>query len=248
MIDKPDTIADVLAEMRKQSAIYNPEIWADRIERAMAASAVQDDAKDAARFRWLRDHAINTEGAKGSPWCVYGLDLGDCTPAFGAELVAMVDDAMANGIVCSPVPVESLGRDAEPTGGLDAVLRGRGLPTVNDALGYSRNFAAANPHLTQTAKDHINGLCDMLEIAAGQHAPPPASVPDGLAIVRQKLQRFEDCSEDGDGCDIGREWFDALTTIGLLERTQRSPAWWTMTPAGHELLATTRPTTPEPRT
>ena len=83
----------------------------------VAASAVQDDAKDAARFRWLRDHAINTEGAKGSPWCVYGLDLGDCTPAFGAELVAMVDDAMANGIVCSPVPVESLGRDAEPCGG-----------------------------------------------------------------------------------------------------------------------------------
>lgn len=88
----------------------------DRIQSALASSAepVADDAKDAARFRWLRDHAINTEGRKGSPWCVYGLDLGDCTPAFGAELVAMVDDAMANGIACSPVPVESLGRDAEP--------------------------------------------------------------------------------------------------------------------------------------
>jgi len=76
-----------------------------------AGETHSDNAKDAARFRWLRDHAINTEGRNGSPWCVYGLDLGDCTPAFGAELVAMVDDAMANGIVCSPVPVESLGRD-----------------------------------------------------------------------------------------------------------------------------------------
>ena len=79
---------------------------------AAPVESQQADAKDAARFRWLRDHAINTEGRKGSPWCVYGLDLGDCTPTFGAELVAFVDDAMTNGIVCSPVPVESLGRAA----------------------------------------------------------------------------------------------------------------------------------------
>lgn len=36
---KPETVADVLAEMKLQSAIYNPEQWADRIERAMSASA-----------------------------------------------------------------------------------------------------------------------------------------------------------------------------------------------------------------
>lgn len=79
---------------------------------AVPVESPSNDALDADRFRWLRDHAINTEGRKGSPWCVYGLDLGDCTPTFGAELVAFVDDAMTNGIVCSPVPVESLGRDA----------------------------------------------------------------------------------------------------------------------------------------
>lgn len=79
---------------------------------AVPVESPSNDALDADRFRWLRDHAINTEGAKGSPWCVYGLHLGDCTPTFGAELVAFVDDAMANGIVCSPVPVESLGRAA----------------------------------------------------------------------------------------------------------------------------------------
>ena len=85
------------------------------------------------------------------------------------------------------VPVESLGRDAEPAGGLDAAMRANGLPAVSDALGYSRNFAAANPHLTQTTKDHITGLCDMLELASAHQttppAPPPASGPHGWQLV-----------------------------------------------------------------
>lgn len=37
------------------------------------------------------------------------------------------------------------------------------LPKVEDALLYSRNFAAASPYLTNTAKHHITGLCDLLE-------------------------------------------------------------------------------------
>ena len=60
---------------------------------------------------------------------------------------------------------------------------------------------------------------------------------DTTRLVCQKLQRFADCAEDGDGCDIGRDWFDALTLLGLLERTKRNPAEWTMTPAGHDTLA-----------
>jgi hypothetical protein len=59
----------------------------------------------------------------------------------------------------------------------------------------------------------------------------------GLTLIREKLQRFEDCAGDDEGCDIGRDWFDALTTIGFLERTQRSPAMWSMTPAGESFLA-----------
>lgn len=162
----PETVADVLAEMKQQTR----DGWtsdarlcrfADRIERAMAASAVQDDTKDAARFRWLRDHAINTEGAKGSPWCVYGLDLGDCTPAFGAELVAMVDDAMANGIVCSPVPVESLGRDADEV--LVAIKRGEGYEDVHPQLVADDAFGE-----TPFAYRVVDS------------APPPASVQDVL--------------------------------------------------------------------
>ena len=93
-----------------------PLVYAHARPPAVPVESPSNDALDAARFRWLRDHAINTEGAKGSPWCVYGLDLGDCTPTFGAELVAFVDDAMANGIVCSPGPVESLCGDCPPAG------------------------------------------------------------------------------------------------------------------------------------
>ncbi|MEW4985222.1 hypothetical protein [Stenotrophomonas geniculata] len=77
-------------------------------------------------------------------------------------------------------------------------------------------------------------------------AAPPAqavdlgpSIPSELAPVAAALKRFNECAEDSDsdGCDIGRDWFDALTTIGLLKRTQRSPAVWTMTAEGERLLA-----------
>lgn len=87
------------------------DIIAYRVESEQAQA--EDDAKDAARFRWLRDNAVNVETGKGSPWCVYGLDLGDCTPTYGAELVAMVDYAMEHGVICSPAPVESLRREAD---------------------------------------------------------------------------------------------------------------------------------------
>ncbi|MBH1442828.1 hypothetical protein I5T78_01010 [Stenotrophomonas maltophilia] len=65
------------------------------------------------------------------------------------------------------------------------------------------------------------------------------SIPSELAPVAAALKRFNECAEDcdSDGCDIGRDWFDALTTMGLLKRTQRSPAAWTMTAEGDRLLA-----------
>jgi len=77
---------------------------------------------------------------------------------------------------------EAAGRaDAVPA--LDSVLRERGLPTVADALGYSRNFAAANPALSQTTRDHIEGLCNMLEIAANHPAPAtPQMTTQGEAV------------------------------------------------------------------
>jgi hypothetical protein len=65
------------------------------------------------------------------------------------------------------------------------------------------------------------------------------SIPSELATVAAALKRFDECAEDSgsEGCDIGRAWFDALTTMGLLRRTQRSPAVWTMTAEGERLLA-----------
>ncbi|MCU1114359.1 hypothetical protein JAK74_11170 [Stenotrophomonas maltophilia] len=89
-------------------------------------------------------------------------------------------------------------------------------------------------------------------LAAGHEGPcptiaaPPAqaldlvpSIPSELAPVVAALKRFNECAEDcgSGGCDIGRAWFDALTTMGLLKRTQRSPAVWTMTAEGERLLA-----------
>ncbi|KAF1009537.1 MAG: hypothetical protein GAK28_00175 [Luteibacter sp.] len=61
-------------------------------------------------------------------------------------------------------------------------------------------------------------------------------VPHALADVVSAVRRFDECAEDGEDVDIGRDWFDALTTIGLLRRVQRSPARWEMTDAGRSLL------------
>lgn len=58
------------------------------------------------------------------------------------------------------------------------------------------------------------------------------------------LRRFKECVEDGQDVDLGRDRFDLLTQLGLLNRTQHSPARWMMTQAGED--ATTQPTAGEP--
>lgn len=59
----------------------------------------------------------------------------------------------------------------------------------------------------------------------------------GLTLIREKLARFVECVEDDEDTDIGREYLDALTILGLLARTQRSPAQWCITDAGSDFLA-----------
>ncbi len=85
----------------------------------------------------------------------------------------------------------------------------------------------------------------LLQLAT-EYAAPPAQgidlgqrIPAELEPVVSALKRFDECAEDtgSEGCDIGRDWFDALTTMGLLKRTQRSPAVWSMTQEGEKLLA-----------
>ncbi|WP_199797941.1 hypothetical protein [Pseudomonas aeruginosa] len=53
-----------------------------------------------------------------------------------------------------------------------------------------------------------------------------------------KLRRFYDCASDFEsgGVDIGRHWLDLLTQLGLLNRVQRSPAFWEISQQGEDLL------------
>ena len=62
------------------------------------------------------------------------------------------------------------------------------------------------------------------------------SVPPFAQKVIRKLERFQECMDDGQGADIGRHWFDLLTQLGLLNRVQRSPALWEITQQGEDLL------------
>jgi hypothetical protein len=68
-----------------------------------------------------------------------------------------------------------------------------------------------------------------------QPAPVSAVHPFADKVIR-KLQRFQECTDDGQGADIGRHWFDLLTQLGLLNRVQRSPALWEITQQGEDCL------------
>jgi hypothetical protein len=65
-----------------------------------------------------------------------------------------------------------------------------------------------------------------------------AILPPFAQRVICKLRRFEECTSDGQGADIGRHWFDLLTQLGLLNRVQHSPALWEITQQGEDLLET----------
>lgn len=65
----------------------------------------------------------------------------------------------------------------------------------------------------------------------------PVALPPFAAQVLEKLERVDECFSDGQGADIGREWFDVLTLLGLLKREQRSPALWSITQQGRDALA-----------
>lgn len=72
-----------------------------------------------------------------------------------------------------------------------------------------------------------------------QPAPITVVQPFAEKVIR-KLERFQECADDGQGADIGRHWFDLLTQLGLLNRVQRSPALWEMTQQGEDALELSR--------
>lgn len=74
-------------------------------------------------------------------------------------------------------------------------------------------------------------------------AQPSPTLPPFAEKVLAKLRRFYDCAEDFEsgGVDIGRNWLDLLTQLGLLNRVQRSPALWEISQQGEDLLGTPHP-------
>ncbi|MGV8268533.1 hypothetical protein ACV334_39075, partial [Pseudomonas aeruginosa] len=69
-------------------------------------------------------------------------------------------------------------------------------------------------------------------------AQPSPALPPFAEKVLAKLRRFYDCAEDFEsgGVDIGRNWLDLLTQLGLLNRVQRGPAFWEISQQGEDLL------------
>ncbi|WP_462402231.1 Lar family restriction alleviation protein [Pseudomonas sp. Marseille-QA0332] len=77
---------------------------------------------------------------------------------------------------------------------------------------------------------YAKGLADASAPVERDELPPFAKK------VLSKLRRTQECFEDSQGTDIGREWLDVLVKLGLLNRVQRSPALWEISDAGDELL------------
>lgn len=79
--------------------------------------------------------------------------------------------------------------------------------------------------------DALGGYDEVRALYAAPSLPPFATQ------IIEKLRRFKECAEDGQGADIGNHWFDILTRLGLLNRVQRSPAWWEITQQGEDALS-----------
>lgn len=102
--------------------------------------------------------------------------------------------------------------------------------------------------LDQEKKDYIKEAertCKALEEQlakakeARQEKTQPVQLPEFAQEAINKLRRFEACASDGQNADIGREWFDTLTHLGLLDRIQRSPGRWQITDQGQAVLNST---------
>jgi hypothetical protein len=70
----------------------------------------------------------------------------------------------------------------------------------------------------------------------GKHDGQMSVFGEVLQSVFNAVHRFDECCEDGEDVDLGRDWLDALTTIGAIERVQKSPARWIIAKGGMEML------------
>ncbi|MGT2493781.1 hypothetical protein ACU4GD_32930 [Cupriavidus basilensis] len=60
-------------------------------------------------------------------------------------------------------------------------------------------------------------------------------------LIRERLVRFAECADDDEDCDIGREWFDTLTTLGLLRRGRVRAVWYMTDEVVKPMLAAEQP-------
>lgn len=58
-------------------------------------------------------------------------------------------------------------------------------PSVEAALLYSRNYAEASPYLSKTAKEHILGLCKVLEATEAKRHTATTAAPTLFSADRQ---------------------------------------------------------------
>lgn len=97
----------------------------------------------------------------------------------------------------------------------------------------------------RTSIEFIKEPCaDGTLLCAEQPAPVAVVMPFAEKVI-SKLRRFDECVSDNQDVDIGRHWLDVLTQLGLLNRVQRSPAYWEMTQQGEDALEVARLNTPE---
>lgn len=122
MTEPTETVDDVLAEIRafpEAAGIRALQVWADRIERAMAASAVPVATINAeGKPLWIGEHPLGVRGFCG---CLpEGTKLYTHAPAVPVESLCSDCPPVgypADSTRCKPcprraVPTESLGRDA----------------------------------------------------------------------------------------------------------------------------------------
>ncbi|NAN50873.1 hypothetical protein EX349_06655 [Pseudomonas protegens] len=92
----------------------------------------------------------------------------------------------------------------------------------------------------QLAKDMgFGNVTDALMKLKKQPAPVAVVLPFTEKVIC-KLERFQECADDGQDVDIGRHWLDLITQLGLLNWVQRSPALWEMTQQGEDALELSR--------
>ena len=209
MADKPETVADVLAEMRKDYCVQTPDnshvrghsdasgYWADRIKRAMAASAVP--VARVAEVHMTRCTIEWTSGPLPVGTLLYGYAPPVCWQHRPGSPCPWPASCRSNG--CSAVerelypedaappavPVESLGRDAPAT-----------AAKSDDDQDWAGMDGATAWHLIDRHANNwadIGRMMDAWLAANRKPAPPPASVPD---VIESIAAGWDDCYYDDD--------------------------------------------------